>query len=123
MKLKLDENLGRRVASLCRMAGHDVATVPEQGLTSATDHTLIDACRTEDRCRSTLDLDFANPLLFHPSDYSGIAVLRWPAPSQEEGLLSVVRTLLSAFERGEVQGRLWIVQVGRVREYSPEEAP
>jgi hypothetical protein len=41
MKLKLDENLSERGRSQLQHAGHDVATVPEQALTSATDADLI----------------------------------------------------------------------------------
>ncbi|WP_414619997.1 DUF5615 family PIN-like protein [Calothrix sp. CCY 0018] len=33
MKLKLDENIDIRVVTFLRLAGHDVATVPGQGLT------------------------------------------------------------------------------------------
>ncbi len=36
MKLKLDENIGRQGAELLRQAGHDVASVVEQGLTATT---------------------------------------------------------------------------------------
>ncbi|MEQ8973215.1 MAG: DUF5615 family PIN-like protein [Coleofasciculus sp. C1-SOL-03] len=42
MKLKLDENLGSRIATLLRSAGHDVATVPGQGLSSTADTQLIE---------------------------------------------------------------------------------
>jgi len=47
VKLKLDENLGRRCIDLPTAAGHDVATVAAQSMTSASDIELIEACRTE----------------------------------------------------------------------------
>ena len=78
MKIKLDENLGQRGADLFRTAGHDVATVPDQKLTSAPDHDVIAACHAEQRCLVTLDLDFSNPLRFPPWDFSGIEVLHMP---------------------------------------------
>jgi predicted nuclease of predicted toxin-antitoxin system len=53
MNLKLDENIDARVITLLRLAGHDVATVPEQGLMSAPDEEVIEVCRSEStwRCR------------------------------------------------------------------------
>ncbi len=78
MKLKLVENLGERGARLFPSAGHEVSTVPEQNLCSARDRVLIRAYRAEDRCLVTLDLDFSNPFLFPPWEFSGIAVLRLP---------------------------------------------
>ena len=50
MKLKLDENVDLRVVTFLRLAGHDVETVPNQGLTSAPDVELINVCRQEERC-------------------------------------------------------------------------
>jgi hypothetical protein len=37
VRLKLDENLGRRTARILAKAGHDVATVAGQGLSGFTD--------------------------------------------------------------------------------------
>ena len=121
MRLKLDENLGNLGAELLTQAGHEVATVFEEGLRSAEDRRVIEVCRTEGRSLVTLDLDFGNPLLFNPADYAGIAVLRLPARPEPEDLFDAVRTLIGGLERENIGGKLWVVQRGRIREYEPEE--
>lgn len=120
MRLKLDENLGQRSMELLREAGHDVATVVGQGLSGATDRSLIKICQSEHRCLVTLDLDFGNPLLLKPSDYSGIAVLRLPSRSMPDDLIDAVKTLIGGLNRENIEGKLWIVQKGRIRAYQPE---
>ncbi len=120
MKLKLDENLGNRGAELFLAAGHDVATVVGQGLMSAPDAQVIAACRAEQRCLITLDLDFGNPLRFPPWEYCGIAVLRLPGKTTDQDLFTACQTLINALGGGELTGKLWIVQRGRVREYQPD---
>jgi hypothetical protein len=96
-------------------AGHDVATVAGQSMTSAADRDLIDACRREGRALVTLDLDFSNPLVFPPQDYAGIAVLRLPSQPSHASLVAIVRTLIDALKREELTGRLWSVEGGRIR--------
>jgi hypothetical protein len=47
MRLKLDENLGRRTKLTFASAGHDVDTVTEEGLGGAADSRLFEVCGVE----------------------------------------------------------------------------
>lgn len=115
MKFKLDENLGSRTAQLISELGHDVHTIYQENLNGADDHRLFEACAAEGRCLITLDLDFADVLRFPPQTGGGIAVLRLPR-AVTLGLLSdVVRSLMLAVERESITGRLWVVELGRIR--------
>jgi len=120
MRLKLDENLGQRCAQILRRHGHDVATVHDQGLHSVADAALLEMCRGERRGLVTLDLDFGNPLLYRPSQFEGIAVLRLPAKPSQIHLIDQVETLAGGLGRDTIRGKRWIVQRGRIREYQEE---
>jgi predicted nuclease of predicted toxin-antitoxin system len=121
LRIKLDENLGNRGAAMFRAAGYDAATVFEERLTSAADEKVIKACRVEGRCLVTLDRDFANPFLFNPAEFSGIAVLRLPKTVTRNSLSESLETLLSGLAKSDIRGRLWIVERRRIRVYCPWE--
>ena len=78
MKLKLDENLGSRIAGLIAEAGPDAETVAQENLSGTNDGRLLQVCIAEGRCLISLDLDFADVLRFPPRNTPGIAVLRLP---------------------------------------------
>ena len=121
MKLKRDENIGNRGAGLIREAGHDVATVVEQALTSSTDNQIFSVCCAEERCLVSLDLDFSNPMVFDPVKSAGIAVLRLPASPSHTDLIDTIRCLLRGLEKDDISGQLWIIQKERIRIYSGPE--
>lgn len=121
MKFKLDENLGLAAARILRESGHDVSTVVDQKLQGAIDQTIYDVCLREQRCLVTLDLDFANVLRFSPESTAGIVVLRPPGPILVSTLATLAKQLLAALARENVHGRLWIVEIGRVRIHQSSE--
>jgi predicted nuclease of predicted toxin-antitoxin system len=120
LKLKLDENFGNRGAEILRAAGHEVTTVAQQNMCSASDEELIHACLREHRTMVTMDLDFGNPLRYPPTDTAGIAVVRLPANSSAEDLSAALSTLASELTRNSIEGKLWVVQPGRIRIYRSE---
>jgi len=96
-----------------------LATVPEESLCSASDDTLV--CRREGRCLVTLDMGFANSMRYPPAEYPGIVVLKPPPRFTLSHLEAVIRTLIAGVATRQVRGKLWIVQIHRLREYQPED--
>jgi predicted nuclease of predicted toxin-antitoxin system len=119
MKLKLDENLGRRGLDLLRAAGHDAMSVLGHGLGGATDEALFAVCTSEARALITLDHDFGHVIRVPPKSGPGVVILE-PGPRPTSGgLLDRMRDLLLVLESHDLTGSLWILEPGRVRIHQP----
>ncbi len=58
--------------------------------------------------------------MFLPSHYAGIAVLRLPQKPSADNLSTLIQTLADALRNEQLTGKLWIVEIGRVRIYEEE---
>ena len=65
--------------------------------------------------------DFGNPLLFDPKEYGGIVVIRVSKPAALAEIGLGIETLIRGIRLGLVEGNLWIVDHGMIREYQPPE--
>jgi predicted nuclease of predicted toxin-antitoxin system len=82
MKVKLDENLPRRLASRLAGMGHDVQTVGEEGIAGRVDPVIWEAAQRETRFLITQDMDFSNAQSFVPGSHYGILLIRLRTPSR-----------------------------------------
>src|SRR5262245_22428780 len=82
MKVKLDENLPFRLATLLKDLGHDVHTVHEERLTGRADREIWKAVQKESRFLITQDLDFSDLRRFAPGSHHGILLVRLHSPTR-----------------------------------------
>ena len=114
MKFKLDENLPFQLKDLLTEAGHEAATVLDQGMGGATDSDVLSVCIAEDRVLVTQDIDFADLRLYPPGDHPGIVVFR--LTNQARGtVLRIGERLTDTLVGMSPRGQLWIVEDSRIR--------
>ncbi len=117
MKIKLDENLGSSIAKVFVKAGYQATTIREEELCGSSDHEVIEVCRREKKVLLTLDLGFGNPLLFPPSLYPGIIVMRPGRKVHLPDLIDTAKTVIEGLSQRTITGKLWVVNKNRIREH------
>ena len=114
MRFKLDENLPIQLKRLFTEAGHDVATVLDEGLGGVPDADVASACLLEERVLVTQDVDFADIRMYPPGRYLGIVTLRL-SDQARDAILAVGADLVQMLATSSPEGQLWIVEESRVR--------
>jgi predicted nuclease of predicted toxin-antitoxin system len=114
MKFKLDENLPVEILDDLRAAGHDVHSVPDQGLSGAPDLTMVERVRKEGRALLTMDKGIANVRVYPPERFSGIVLFR-PRASGRGAVPAFVRQHLPAILQTDLAGRLLVVSERDIR--------
>lgn len=114
MRFKIDENLPVEAAEALRRAGHDAATVSQQGLAGESDAQVASVCQGEEHVLVTLDTDFADIRAYPPHQYAGLIVLRLRTQDKPH-VLGVLSRLLPLLSTDPPRHHLWIVEEERVR--------
>jgi predicted nuclease of predicted toxin-antitoxin system len=122
VKLKLDENLGRAALAQCQASGHDTSSIHLQNMAGSADTTVNEVCRVELRTLVTLDLDFANPLVFDPRGSAGCAVLRLPRNAGPSDIRDALKSFLDGLQHHDISGQLCVVRLDRIRIWKAPEA-
>ena len=118
MKIKLDENLPLRLASLLEELGHDVHTVRDERLTGYADAEIWEAAQKESRFLITQDLDFSDLRKFAPGSHSGILLARLHSPSRRK----LIERITELFQKEDVEqwaGRFVVATERKIRVREP----
>jgi predicted nuclease of predicted toxin-antitoxin system len=82
MKIKLDENLPVRLATLLKTFGHNVHTVHDEGRVGNADKEIWEAAQRESRFFVTQDLDFSDSRRFAPGSHHGVLLVQLRSPNR-----------------------------------------
>ena len=114
MRFKLDENLPALARRRFVDAGWEVDDVHDEGLASAQDAAIQEACDRDGRILVTLDTDFADTRRYNPERSPGVIVLR-PASQSIRAILTCLDDAIRALATERIAASLWVVEPGRVR--------
>ncbi len=90
MRIKLDENLPASLVEELNRLGHDVDSVPAEGLTGKADEDVWTARQNDGRLFITQDLDFSDIRKYTPGTHHGLVLVRLADPSRSNLLSRLI---------------------------------
>jgi predicted nuclease of predicted toxin-antitoxin system len=100
VRIKIDENLPASLSKTLSGLGHDVETVPDEGLRGGTDPEVWEAAQREARFLITQDLDFSDVRHLEPGTHHGLLLVRLRDPARR----SLIARVEALFRAGDVEG-------------------
>jgi predicted nuclease of predicted toxin-antitoxin system len=119
MKIKLDENLPIRLATLLKDLDHDVHTLHDELLVGHADSEIWQATQKESRFLITQDLDFSDLRKFAPGSHHGILLVRLRSPSRGN-LMERIAELFRQESVGRWAGCFVVATERKIRVLRPE---
>jgi len=98
MKLKLDENLPLRLATVLRNLDYDFHTLHDEKLAGHADSQIWERAQNESRFLITQAMDFSDSRKFVPGSHYGILLVRLRSPDRT----SLVRRIGELFQNENV---------------------
>ncbi len=114
MRFLTDENIYPQMVEAIRCLSHDVLDIKEQNLFSIPDSDIIQIAEDTNRILITYDKDFSNILIYPPSQYPGIIVLRLSRLLIKDAIRQLT-SFIEELSEEKIKGRLAIVEPDRVR--------
>jgi predicted nuclease of predicted toxin-antitoxin system len=118
VKFKLDENLPISAMAILANAGHDVDTVPAEGLTGAPDQDVVAVATAAGRILISLDVGLGDIRAYPPGTHAGIVILRL-ADQSATTVAKAISDLASFAEPDSLAGAIAVLQRGLMRVRHP----
>lgn len=114
MKIKVDEDLPKRVAALLREQDYLADTVIEQGMSGWKDAELWRKIQVENRFLITADKGFADLRAYPPGTHSGVMLLR---PDQDgiRPIVELLEKVLQSYDLTALVGTITVITPRGVR--------
>ena len=118
MRIKLDENIPVSLVAALAELGHDVDSVPQEGLTGKADPDVWIGAQKSGRFLITQDLDFSDVRRYTPGTHHGLLLVRLKQPGRR-AVAKRIRLLFEAQDIISWRGCFVVTTEVKVRVHRP----